>query len=140
MSRSMLLPALMLAFASTACADNTATPAPDAEPVASLPPAVTDNDAVESAASPTEPPMETEPPMRRMPGSDDTQAQCDVEAAREFVGSQATADVIEQARAAAGAELVRTLEPGQMVTMEFHNSRLNLKVDDGNIIIDATCG
>lgn len=89
---------------------------------------------------PKEPPVTEEPPMRRMPGSDEALVRCDPDAARGAIGQEATAEVVEQARRDAGADLVRTLKPGQIITMEFHNSRLNLSVDDANVIVDVSCG
>lgn len=89
---------------------------------------------------PEEPPVTEDPPMRRMPGSDDSLVRCNPDAARSAIGKQATAEVVEQARVAAGADVARTLAPGQMVTMEFHNSRLNLSVDGGNVVVDVSCG
>ncbi len=50
------------------------------------------------------------------------------------------ADVVEKARMAAGAEIARTLKPGQMVTMEYHASRLNIDVDANNVITNVRCG
>ena len=89
---------------------------------------------------PEEPTVTDEPPMRRMPGSNDALVRCNPDAARSAIGKEATAEVVEQARIAAGADVARTLSPGQMVTMEFHNSRLNLSVDAGNVIVDVSCG
>ncbi|MEO6155161.1 MAG: I78 family peptidase inhibitor [Thermomonas sp.] len=65
---------------------------------------------------------------------------CDADAAHAYAGQAATADVVEAARKAAGAEIVRTLKPGQVVTMEFRDGRLNLHVDSANAIVRATCG
>ena len=42
--------------------------------------------------------------------------------------------------AAAEAESVRTIRPGQAVTMEFSAGRLNLQLDDANMIVAVTCG
>jgi hypothetical protein len=65
---------------------------------------------------------------------------CNADQARALVGKRASDEVVEQARVAAGAELVRVLKPGQMVTMEFREGRLNLLVDGGNVITDVRCG
>lgn len=65
---------------------------------------------------------------------------CNADAARSVVGQVATGEVVEQARSAAGAETARTLKPGQMVTMEFNPSRLNIDVDAGNTITNVRCG
>jgi hypothetical protein len=68
------------------------------------------------------------------------QAACDPQAAREVVGQLASADVVEKARVLAGAQIARTLKPGQMVTMEYHASRLNVDVNEGNVITGLRCG
>lgn len=69
-----------------------------------------------------------------------TQPDCNAQAAREAVGQVATADVVERARSAAGAQRARVLKPGQMVTMEFDAGRLNLDVDAANTVTNVRCG
>lgn len=65
---------------------------------------------------------------------------CNAEAAQDTIGKAATAEVVEQARKSAGAALARVLEPGQVVTMEYREDRLNLDVDAGNVITAVRCG
>lgn len=65
---------------------------------------------------------------------------CKAEAAQSTVGKPATTDVVEQARKAAGADVARTLKPGQMVTMEYRAGRLNIDVDEKNVIVAVRCG
>ena len=129
----LLALACIVAFATTACAESGDAPAGTGP---------ADTAATDSVLLqlPEEPPVTEEPPMRRMPGSDDALVRCDPDAARSAIGKEATAEVVEQARIAAGADVARTLSPGQMVTMEFHNSRLNLSVDAGNVVVDVSCG
>ena len=67
-------------------------------------------------------------------------AGCNAEAAQSAVGKQATDEVIEQARQDAGAQVARVLKPGQMVTMEFREGRLNLQVDASNVVTEVRCG
>lgn len=131
-----MLTVAVLLLAATACADNDTDAATTPEVAAS-------SDATDSAALelPVKPPrMADEPPPRRMPGSDETLDDCNPDAARSAIGKEATAEVVEQARVAAGAEVVRTLAPGQIVTMEYHASRLNLSVDDRGVVVDVSCG
>lgn len=90
-----------------------------------------------SACAPMPP---TDQPISGGPGVSEPEQKCDAAAARGAIGKTATADVVEQARIDAGAERVRTLKPGQMVTMEYHYSRLNLDVDGNNVITNARCG
>lgn len=65
---------------------------------------------------------------------------CNAEAAHVYVGQAATPAIIDAARRAAGAVRVRALKPGQMVTMEFLEGRLNVYVDASNVILRAACG
>ena len=65
---------------------------------------------------------------------------CDAGAVQAYTGLAATPEVLEAARKAAGADVVRALAPGQAVTMEYRDGRLNVHVDAGNLILRATCG
>jgi hypothetical protein len=67
-------------------------------------------------------------------------AACNPVPAQAFIGEPATAQNAEAARVAAGASTVRTIAPGQVVTMEYLESRLNLDVGSDNVILDARCG
>ena len=135
------LPARLLA---AACALAAMTACAAGEDPAMVPGAASDA-AVATAPDPVAPPVEppsmpVEPPPRRMPGSGDGIERCDADAAREVIGREATADLVEEARSAAGADRVRTIKPGQMVTMEYHASRLTLDVDEHNIVVNVRCG
>ncbi len=79
-------------------------------------------------------------PISGGPAVSEPDQKCDAAAARGAIGKTATADVVERARMNAGAEQVRTLKPGQIVTMEYHFSRLNLDVDGNNVITNVRCG
>lgn len=79
-------------------------------------------------------------PMPSQPVDVDPQSACNAEAARIVIGQLATAEVVEQARVAAGAQVVRTLVPGQIVTMEYLAGRLNIDVDAGNVVTNVRCG
>lgn len=84
------------------------------------------------------PPVPEQTPPRRSRYS--LEGKCDAKAAQAYIGKTANAEVMAQAKAAAGASNVRTLRPGQMVTMEFNAGRLNLDVDENNVITNARCG
>ena len=68
------------------------------------------------------------------------QASCDPAPAQSLVGQPATAANVERARQLAGARTARVLKPGQMVTMEFIEGRLNVHVDEKNVIVRILCG
>lgn len=67
-------------------------------------------------------------------------ARCDADAAAAAIGKAATAEVVEQARVASGAQIVRVLRPGQAVTMEFREGRLNVDVNERNAVTGLRCG
>lgn len=66
--------------------------------------------------------------------------QCNADAAQGHVGHQATPAMVEAARKDAGADSVRTLKPGQVVTMEYLAGRLNLYLDADGKIERIACG
>ncbi len=65
---------------------------------------------------------------------------CQAEPAQAVIGQSATASVVEQARQRAGAQSARVLRPGQVVTLEFDASRLNLDVDASGGVVRVRCG
>ena len=135
-STRLLALACVAAFATVAC---NGSGQDAAEPAAAEPADTASADRI-PLQLPEEPPVTQDPPMRRMPGSNDDLVRCNPDAARSAIGKEATTEVVEQARRAAGADIARTLSTGQMVTMEFHNSRLNLSVDARNVVVDVSCG
>lgn len=67
--------------------------------------------------------------------------ECNADAAKPAaLGQPATAEVVERARVDAGAQMARVLKPGQMVTMEYREGRLNIDVDAANVITNLRCG
>lgn len=65
---------------------------------------------------------------------------CHAEGARAAVGKGASAQVVEQARVAAGARMARVLHPGQIITKEFDGERLNLEVNAKGVVLAVRCG
>jgi hypothetical protein len=65
---------------------------------------------------------------------------CTAQAANAYVGQVASADIVEQARRAAQADVARVLHPGDVITMEYRTGRLNLEVDERNVIVRLRCG
>lgn len=65
---------------------------------------------------------------------------CDATRVQSFVGQTATTELMERARADAGAATARTLKPDQMVTLEYLEGRLNLRVDESNVVTSIDCG
>ena len=65
---------------------------------------------------------------------------CDASKAQFAVGQEPGLAVQDQARTRSGARIVRTLRPGQAVTMEYNAARLNLNLDTGGRIVRVSCG
>lgn len=66
--------------------------------------------------------------------------QCDAERARWAIGREASAEVVEEVRAATQSQHVRVIHPGQAVTMDFSPVRVNIHVNERNAITRVTCG
>jgi peptidase inhibitor I78 family protein len=56
------------------------------------------------------------------------------------IGERAGNGVLERARIAAGASTARFLLPNQVITMEYLGSRLNLELDDRQVVRAVRCG
>ncbi|MDB6143351.1 MAG: hypothetical protein JWP80_2395 [Pseudomonas sp.] len=74
------------------------------------------------------------------PVADADHGRCNAEAAAFAVGQKASPELVEQARAKAGARNVRLLTPNDMVTLEYRSDRLNLNADDNSTITRVNCG
>ena len=66
--------------------------------------------------------------------------QCNEAAAQFAVGKLAGSKLAEEARVRAGAQRVRVVRPGQMVTMEYDAGRLTLDLDANDRVVRARCG
>jgi hypothetical protein len=67
-------------------------------------------------------------------------AQCQADPGQRFVGQAASEDIVEQAKTATGANSVRVLKPGMAATMDFRDDRLNLHLDEHDVIVKVSCG
>ena len=126
LSLSLLSPLLLALVACTAPRD------PDVAGAA--------GDQVPTAPVESAPPADAPPTDATPPAQPPTAQACDADAANGAIGRTATSEVIEEARLAAGAAVARTLAPGQVVTMEFRGDRLNLMVDEANVVTGVRCG
>jgi len=66
-------------------------------------------------------------------------AACNQIRAEAYIGKDAAA-IADQARAAAGAEAVRLIGPGQAVTQDYRNDRLNIETDATGRAVRVRCG
>lgn len=89
-----------------------------------------------AACAQTSPPMAVAP----APVADPTSpAHCDPSKATQAIGQLPGAELQEQARVAAGAEVVRVLRQDQPITKEYRVGRLNLVLDAEGRIASANC-
>jgi hypothetical protein len=77
-------------------------------------------------------------PVAPLPGL--PSGKCSTAMLGNLVGRAATAEVISRARHRSGATAVRTIRPGQAVTMDYRDGRLNVNVNDRNLVKSFTCG
>lgn len=80
-------------------------------------------------------------PTQASAPTDAAAAPCNAEPAQAFIGKQADEATIAATRDAAGAKGdVRVIKPGQPVTMDYRQDRLNVEVDDHGAIVRINCG
>lgn len=77
-------------------------------------------------------------PVAPLPGV--PTGECSASSLGNLVGAAATPSLVNRAKRRSGASVVRVLKPGQIVTMEYLNGRLNVNVDDRNRVKSFTCG
>lgn len=69
-----------------------------------------------------------------------TDSTCRAEAVPGLLGKQATAERVEMAREQTGARSVRVLAPGDAVTLDYDSQRLNIDIDEAELIQRISCG
>ena len=65
---------------------------------------------------------------------------CNAEPAQSYVGKPATDANIEAAFKASGAKTMRSIKPGQAVTMDYREDRVNVSQDASGNIERVSCG
>ncbi|MBG6291516.1 MULTISPECIES: I78 family peptidase inhibitor [Pseudomonas] len=65
---------------------------------------------------------------------------CNAKAVQSIIGKVVTPTLTEEARRDAGASVARVLTPHQPVTMEYNSQRLNIDVDDNQVVKQVSCG
>lgn len=65
---------------------------------------------------------------------------CDVEQVHGVLGQTASSELIEQVLQQANAKTLRVLAPGDAATMDYNPQRLNIDIDESEVIIRLTCG
>jgi hypothetical protein len=65
---------------------------------------------------------------------------CKAEGLGWAVGQAATQETMGRIWRESGAGLIRPIAPGQAVTRDYRRDRVNVHVDDGNVITGIDCG
>lgn len=68
------------------------------------------------------------------------QSECGAGQLDEFVGATATDALIAHIRQEVGHERIRTIRPGDAVTMDFRADRLNIEIGEDGRIVAVRCG
>ena len=100
----------------------------------------------ENGTTPTQPSTPQPPPTSVdrgsiPPGSSPPlSAECDATKAQWSIGERASNELLERARVAAQAGTARFLRPNQAITMEYSSSRLNLELNEQDVVRGVRCG
>lgn len=65
---------------------------------------------------------------------------CNVDNLSGVLGQTASVALIEQVQQQANAKTLRVLAPGDAATMDYNAQRLNIDIDESEVIIRLTCG
>jgi hypothetical protein len=65
---------------------------------------------------------------------------CDAARAQKLVGRIRSAELGAEALRLSGAKALRWIAPGTMVTMDYREDRLNLRIDPKNKVVKVDCG
>lgn len=97
--------------------------------------------ACSTGSKPAEPTPATDAPPSSIPATPPSAAlACDAAKAQWALGKAGDAALLEKARVDAGAKIARILKPDQAVTMEYNESRLNVRVDANGVVASVNCG
>lgn len=87
-----------------------------------------------------EPATDTASTPALTPDPVDDKKTCDADKVQSLIGKTASQEVVDQATTDSGSSTARVIQPGQPVTMDFREDRLNVEVDAGNVIQALRCG
>ncbi|MDT4856988.1 Peptidase inhibitor I78 family protein [compost metagenome] len=65
---------------------------------------------------------------------------CDSAAVASLVGKTVNVALVEQAKRQSGAETARVLRPHDVMTMDYNSRRLNIDVNETDVVQQFTCG
>ena len=68
------------------------------------------------------------------------EASCSVDGLTDAVGKPFSAELAERVRRKSGSKTVRVIRPGMAVTMDYRVDRLNIDLDEKNVVTALRCG
>lgn len=80
------------------------------------------------------------PPEPDVPVHGDDGGSCNANAAQGLIGRPADTALGNEAQRLTGARTIRWIRPGDMVTMEYSPSRLNIHLDERHRVSRINCG
>ena len=82
----------------------------------------------------------TRPPRPPGPEPPPATGTCVADNARGAIGQRATPSLLERARVAATASIARFIRPNEAITLEYNGARLNLSLDERDVVRGVICG
>jgi len=79
-------------------------------------------------------------PMTKQPAATSGPKGCDAGKLHDLIGKPYDGSEADALRNKAGARLIRVIRPGNMVTMDFREDRLNVKLDASDRVTGLNCG
>lgn len=68
------------------------------------------------------------------------QGRCNAEAVQNLQGKTISLELVNQAQALSSAQTTRVLAPNDAMTMDYDAHRLNIDIDEADVIERLTCG
>ena len=65
---------------------------------------------------------------------------CEVKPYDPIQGNRISPELEERARMMTGATVVRVIRPGQAITRDYDQGRLNMQLDSDDVVVRAYCG
>ncbi len=70
----------------------------------------------------------------------ETRGECGAAQVQDRVGREYSPALGEAIRAESGAAAMRVIRPGEAVTLDYRPDRLNVRLDEGDVITEIGCG
>jgi len=131
-----LQPLLLAGLATLALAGCSRPDSQAPAPVESLVPLPSEQPAPPTPTPKPAPPVASTRPAPATPANDD----CGAGKLKTYLGQLPTTDVVDKIRAAVAHERIRTIKPGDAVTMDYRSDRLNIEIGEDGRIKQLRCG